>query len=123
MTPIDWLLSNDTGISSKTILSVMTGSHLKCPDVPYDPSDFGRCHRLLALFPGWRARLPEVAEQFPIWRPMVDAWDELDAIYEEEAVNPCGRSPRLYRRLQELLDDGRVAAGWKKTGTACWERP
>lgn len=45
MTPIEWLLSGDTGISSKTICAVMTGNKKADsfgPDVPHDPSDFGR---------------------------------------------------------------------------------
>ena len=106
MTPIDWLLSGDTGISSKTILAVMTRSKMGepfGPDVPHDPSDFGRCYRLLALFPGWRARLPEVAEKFPAWGPMVLAWGELTALYEEEIKNASGKAPKLYKRMQELI--------------------
>lgn len=121
MTPIDWLLSGDTGTSSKTICAVMTGSKMGVsPDLPYDPSDFGRCYRLLALFPEWRNRLPEVAEQFPIWRPMVEAWSELTALYEEESNGSY--APKLYKRMRELIEDGRIAAGWTKTG-GYWQGP
>lgn len=45
MTPIDWLLGGDTGVSSKTILSVMTGSEMARPGAPLDGDDFGRCMR------------------------------------------------------------------------------
>lgn len=126
MTPIDWLLSCDTGVSSKTICAVMTGSKIVGsfgPDVPHDPSDFGRCYRLLALFPEWLERLPEVAEQFPMWGPMVEAWGELTALYEEETKNASGNAPKLYKRMQELIDDGRIAAGWTKTGPGRWQGP
>ena len=58
MTPTDWLLSRDTGISSETILAVMTGSEIERPGVPHDTADFGRCHRLLGHFPEWRSRMP-----------------------------------------------------------------
>jgi len=119
MTPIEWLLSGDTGISSKTILAVMTGSKKTDSfgiDVPRDSSDFGRCYRLLQLFPEWRVRLPEVAEAYPIWSPMVAAWDELSAMYEESPRN-------MYGRMCELIDEGRIAAGWVKTAAGCWLRP
>ena len=106
MTPIEWLLSNDTGISSKTICAVMTNSKIgidtSLPDIPYDPADFGRCYRLLKLFPEWRPRLPEVAAWFAAWEPMVAAWDELTNLYEEEIKNESGVAPKLYERMQEL---------------------
>lgn len=123
MTPIDWLLGGDTGISSKTICAVITGSKMKDPDVPHDPADFGRCYRLLALFPEWRTRLHEVSEQFPIWGPLVEAWDELTVLYEEETKNKSGMAPKLYDRMQELIEQGRLAAGWTKTGPGCWRGP
>jgi hypothetical protein len=84
MTPIEWLLSGDTGISSKTILSVMTGSKMSGrygPGVPLDSSDFGRCYRLLKIFPKWAERLNEVSERYPVWGPMIEAWGELTDIY------------------------------------------
>lgn len=126
MTPIEWLLSGDTGISSKTICAVMTGSKKADsfgPDVPHDPSDFGRCYRLLQNFPEWRARLPEVAAAYPIWGPMVAAWDELTALYEQEKQNKSGMAPKLYERMRTLIDEGRLADGWEKTGPGCWRGP
>lgn len=96
-----WLSNGDTGTSSKTIFSVLTGHPIEHTGTPSDPSDFGRCYRLLKVMPTWRARLPEVAEQFPEWRGLVGAWDELTALYEEEL--PTGRAPKLYDRMKELL--------------------
>lgn len=119
MTPIDWLMSGDTGTSSKTICSVMTGSDAPefGPDVPHDADDFGRCYRLLELFPEWRGRLPEVAAKYPKWGPMVVAWDELSALYEAKDYD------RFWTRIQALEDEGRIAAGWKKTGPNSWSGP
>ena len=57
MTPIEWLMSGDTGISSETICAVMTGSKkggVFGADIPHDVADFGRCYRLLKNFPEWR---------------------------------------------------------------------
>lgn len=86
MTPVEWLLSHDTGISSKLICQVMTRSGFTTSrldaSTPSDPDDFGRCYRLLRRFPSWRERMDEVAHHYPHWRPMVEAWDELSAMYE-----------------------------------------
>lgn len=126
MTPIEWLLRDDTGISSKTICAVMTGSEMGGsfdPDVPHDPSDFGRCYRLLQNFPEWKARLPEVAIAYPMWGPMVAAWDELTSMYEEEKQNKSGKAPKMYERMRSLVEEGRLADGWEKTGPNSWRGP
>jgi hypothetical protein len=107
-TPEEWIRSWDTGISSLTIYATFKG-HGYAPGfgagVPHDPADFGRCYRLLKVAPEWRARLGEVADLHPQWRPLVDAWDELEALYEEEF--PTGEAPKLYARIQALVDAGR----------------
>jgi hypothetical protein len=101
----DWFMSDDTGISSRVIWSVMTG--VDCKDrlygggYPNDPSDFGRCRRLLQKFPHWRNRLDEVSDRYPEWKPLVEHWDELNRLYEEEY--PTGVAPKLYDRMKELL--------------------
>lgn len=103
--PIAWVTNGDTGISSMAIWAVMMGRPAErrhFGNTPSDPSDFGRCYRLLKVMPSWRARLPEVAAKFPTWAPLVEAWDELTALYEEEL--PKGRAPKLYARMQELLN-------------------
>jgi hypothetical protein len=124
MTPMEWLLGGDTGVSSKTILAVMTGNEVSGPfgaDIPYDPSDFGRCYRLLQQFPEWKARLPEVAARYPIWGPMVEAWPQMETLWERES--PTGKCPQLYAMMQELVDAGRLAAGWVRTSPHSWRGP
>jgi hypothetical protein len=107
--PVAWLAGGDTGTSSKTIWFVMMGRECTerywSPNTPRDPADFGRCYRLLALMPSWRARLPEVAAKHPGWKPMIDAWDELTALYEEEVPLHTGMAPKLYARMQQLRDE------------------
>lgn len=99
-----WLASGDTGISSETIAHVMTGRGVGACNFGYapprDPSDFGRCHRLLKLFPTFQTRMHEVSTRFPDWKPLVDHWEELTALYEEE--EPSGNAPKLYARMKEL---------------------
>jgi hypothetical protein len=98
--PLAWITNGDTGTSSETIWGVMMGRAVKRNGIPWDPSDFGRCYRLLKVMPSWRARLPEVVAQHPRWKLLVEAWDELTALYEQEL--PSGQCPLLYARMQQL---------------------
>lgn len=101
----------------------MTGTRYHPPGgapIPYDPDDFGRCHRLLDRFPAWRLRLGEVPAVYPAWTPLVPAWDELTALYVEEL--PSGRCPKLYARLRELRDAAYEADGWVRTGPNGWKK-
>jgi hypothetical protein len=126
MTVIEWLLSGDTGISSEVICAVMTNSKGRSAwecSPPYDPSDFGRCYRLLNLFPEWKARMPEVGTKYPEWGPLVREWDSLTALYEKEIKNKDGRAPMLYARMKDLLDQGRLEAGWENPHPGCWRGP
>lgn len=113
--PVAWLTGGDTGISSKTIWFVMMGRENTepywYPSPPKDPSDFGRCHRLLTVMPSWRARLPEVAAKHPEWSGLVEHWDELTTLYEDELVNgkKNKRGERMatktYNRMKQLLGE------------------
>ena len=123
MTPIDWLLSDDTGISSECIFGVMTNSKVRDPSPPSDPSDFGRCYRLLQHFPEWRPRMGEVSARYPEWTALVREWDALTALYEREIQNKDGMAPRLYARMKVLIDEGRLTSGWVKTGPGSWCGP
>jgi hypothetical protein len=123
---LNWILGSDTGISSKTIFSVMTGSALERADVPYDGDDFGRCYRLLVLFPEWRSRLQEVSDQYKEWGPLVREWDKLTEEYIEAKNSPPPHFrtwKTLYEHMSQLIDEGRLVAGWTKTGPGCWRGP
>lgn len=100
---MQWLRGNDTGTSSETIFNVFTGVPLSRfgADVPYDPSDFGRCYRLLKLFPQWRANLSRVSDKYPRWTGLVENWKELEMLYERDLQT--GRSEELYKRIKELI--------------------
>ena len=81
------------------------------PSIPYDAGDLGRCLRLLDKLPEWRARLDEVAEAFPQWRPLVEHWSELESLYADEANENAEagtpewrqRMDRTYDRITELI--------------------
>ena len=83
-----WIDSDDTGISSETIWSVMTGRKFFPGRLgwrgatPSDADDFGRCYRLIEKIPMWRKRLPEVAKVYPRWATIVREWDRLSGLHE-----------------------------------------
>ena len=108
MTPNEWILGGDTGVSSKTIWAVMMGCANPDMDcffnIPLDPSDFGRCYRLLNQFPEWKTRLDEVGECFPKWKPLLREWDNLTSLYEKVKRTGKGRS-KLYLKLLSLHDE------------------
>lgn len=61
---LEWALSGDTGISSETLCSFMTGSKISHNyfNAPSDAADRGRCIRLLKLIPEWISRLDEMKQ-------------------------------------------------------------
>lgn len=104
---MDWLASDDTGLSSETMCWYFLRG--KAPERlhgfpgpchPLDPSDFGRCLRLLQAIPEWRSRLPELAQLSPQWAALVANWDRIEALYLEE--RPSGRAARCYAAMKEL---------------------
>jgi hypothetical protein len=103
---VAWLTNGDTGTSSLTIWHVMTGrgKPQNGASVPWDPSDFGRCHRLLELMPSWRARLPEMVTRYPSWAELVTQWDEITRLYLEEL--PSGKAPKCYALISRCVGRG-----------------
>lgn len=131
---LQWLLGGDTGSSSKTICSVLSGAGGSIADPPRDPDDFGRCYRLLRFIPEFRSRLFEVGARLPMWRPMIEAWDELEDRYAQIS-EPDGaytarsyerekeRAAAMYKRMFELNEAGHVADAWTNTGApGCWQK-
>ena len=100
----NWLATGDRGISSEAIASQLTSINIveSCwfSTHPRDPSDFGRCMRLLDAVPEFRPRLKEMAEVSPVWAALVKQWDELESLYKEEF--PTGKAPKLYDRMQKI---------------------
>jgi hypothetical protein len=98
-----WWLGLDVGQSSMALFSCFCSLDLAGPArdmsraaAPCDAADFGRCMRLLQMFPEWRARLDEVASAFrhTKWPAIIARWDEL-----EQAT-----APHRSRILREIHD-------------------
>jgi hypothetical protein len=101
-----WLTSDDRGLSSETICRRLFGKpQARCSldlqnSHPRDPDDFGRCHRFLEAVPEARARFHLMKDVSPVWKKLVEEWDELTELYLKEL--PGGRAPILYERMEQL---------------------
>lgn len=107
-----WRSRGDVGISSSTIANAFRSDvpiSMGHSYVPQDPADFKRCYELLALIPEWRDKLAVVSGRWPFWRPFVDAWAELEALWAEES--PTGKCPRLYERMKVLCAESDAIRG------------
>ena len=100
-----WLATGERGISSEAIASKLSGINIVNPiwatTYPCDPSDFGRCLKLLDAVPEFKPRLPEMMSVHPVWAKLLENWDELERLYKEEYKT--GKCPKLYARMQEIL--------------------
>jgi hypothetical protein len=110
---VRWLAGEDTGSSSKAMAFWLAfGVKRRWPDHPHDPSDLGRCIRLLDAAPYLRKRLPEMAELSPVWAEIVNDWSELERLWRHEAE--CGEMDMWGRReapLTYVRLKSRIAAG------------
>lgn len=92
-----WARGPGWGASAGSIVQAITGIQLtRLADewTPRDEVDFGRCLDAVKHF-GFRSSLHKVAAAYPSWIALVDAWDELEALYREDRE-------RLRERLEEL---------------------
>jgi len=104
-----WIVGPDTGVSSMIIWSVMKGVPYQqfFPSPPHDPYDFGRCYRLLELIPSWKQRLPEVAQHYPEWGPLIEQWPRLEDMYRaavRAVVIEGDRQGFRFREFSEMDD-------------------
>lgn len=109
----EWLANGERGISSETIVQHLTGRvqrHWRSE--PHDLGDFRRCERLLRQVPLLRLALPGMADLSPAWAALVERWDEIVALCEEEAPGyfdtrrPDGRAAKagsLIRQCREVV--------------------
>lgn len=81
---IDWLASGETGNSSKSLAFEYLGSAYSRIDAPHDPSDLGRCLRLIDKVPAVRKAVDALALKHPRWAIAAKAWDEMAQSMENE---------------------------------------
>lgn len=83
-----WLLSEDVGVSSKAICAHMLGEPTEDYGYPHDPSDLGRCIRLLQLVPEWEPRIIEMSKYGPGWAGLAPQWRRIVDLYHSEGGVP-----------------------------------
>ena len=78
------------GSSSKAIFKFMTTdkNHIDIDEYkhshPYDSDDFERNRGLLLWYPEWKERLTEMSVISKKWENLVENWDTIEKLYDEE---------------------------------------
>jgi hypothetical protein len=104
-----WGASGDTGISSEALCSVMLGRDPRRDwgyNYPHDPSDLGRCLRLLDKIPEWASRISEMAKLSPEWAALVARWEEIAATMVDEVGIDWSKgreAPKTYALMKSVL--------------------
>lgn len=104
---VEWSHGDDSGLSSRSLLSYATGinfvGHHHHLWYPSDSGDLGRCIRLLRKFPELRRGLKLAAKEQTSWAMLVDAWDELEELYDHVSQSrQLGGSYIIYNKMRTL---------------------
>ena len=101
-----WLLNGNTGMSSECLMATMlnggpiSGGYASRFH-PHDSGDFKRCIDLLNAVPTFRITLDVMKQVSKQWAVLVDHWDELELLLNEEI--PRHSAPKTYARMKELF--------------------
>lgn len=79
-----WLASDDVGMSSKFMASVLSGQFHSEFAIPYDPADFGRCVRMIQAVPELEQHFDKMLEHGPMWKAVVGNWASWSKMLEDE---------------------------------------
>lgn len=102
---LEWLATDQTGTSSKTIAFTLSGFNYKYPSPPSDPSDFGRCLLLLDFIPEFRTRLSELATLSDEWKVIIENWDLIEITFLDEGGLHWDKYysfPKTYKLMRDL---------------------
>jgi len=82
-----WLNCDDTGLSSKYMVRVLSGMEHAYSRFEYahprDLDDFGRCSRLLKAVPEFENELLRMSDKSEQWKQLVLRWKEIEALVAE----------------------------------------
>lgn len=104
--PWQWPGNGDTGLSSRALFNHFTRGRAHEANAPLDPSDFGRCYRLLNadFAQGWAERINDMAV-YPEWAPLVPHWGEITKLYEEE--KDPDSAPKTWALMNKIWRESR----------------
>ena len=109
-----WCRSDDTGLSSVYMAWVLNGGTLPVEPTtplraderpyPHDPSDLGRCVRMLRAAPALRKNLDRMREASPVWAALISRWAEFEILYDRAVES------RQFRDADDLHWRMKIAA-------------
>lgn len=106
-----WLAIGEVGESSKTMaLWLGFDQEYRHASHPYDPADFDRCLRLLAMAPDLRPRLGDMAQLSLYWKALVERWAEVEESHLDEVGlgwSKAKRAKRTYDLMQSIYESVR----------------
>lgn len=81
-----WLFSTDTGSSSRFMACVLSGWSIPLPsnDYPRDPSDLGRCIRLIESVPEFKGCIHKMNAHGSEWQQVVLHWEQWSELYKTD---------------------------------------
>lgn len=80
----DWLASDDVGMSSKFMASVLTGQFKAEFAVPHDPDDLCRCIRMVKAMPELEGLIHLMCDHGTMWSAVANNWERWSAMDEAE---------------------------------------
>lgn len=99
----EWLMNDDTGLSSKCIAGILLGADptavVRTPH-PLDPSDFGRCLRLVRFLGLTAKDLDVMTGVSDEWKAVVDNWNRWAELYDEASKRTDGSAESLYSEMR-----------------------
>lgn len=100
-----WITNGETGMSSKTMWACLMGQSKFAINHPHDPDDFKRCYKLLQTVPEWKTELYKLKPLSKAWNNLVDNWDKLTAMYEENVKTEWKEYKRIgmYEFMETLI--------------------
>lgn len=109
---IQWLFSDHTGISSKTMCAALLGVEYEDNDVPKDTADFKRCYDFALECELSLHDLIIILKTYPYWEPIIRNWGLLtgDLAVEHDVSD----------RLDSFRDEIIELKGYMRTGNGHW---
>lgn len=97
-----WLASDDVGLSSKFLASVVFPEALGRGvenNYPHDADDFGRCYRLAQACPEVHDKIHLMKEHGPIWSRIAEHWGDLCQLMPN--------AKKVDMMIRSIVDEGR----------------
>jgi hypothetical protein len=85
MTPSEWLSSDDVGLSSEYMITVLAELGSPAPDgySPRDADDLGRCIRMVESC-NLESEIPRLFDMGKQWKRIAENWQYLKSLYKLE---------------------------------------